>query len=322
MKSRNNNLDILKIVLAFLVVALHIFPVYKIKGWQGLISYEISSGITRIAVPTFFLISGYFLRNKLNDTAYLWKYAKRILLLYFVWQLIYLPDLIRFYNLGWFSTFDMVLKLVYGYWHLWYLLATVLAMGLLYSVKHLSVKAQSLIILFFFLIGYGYQILYQSNLGFLSSEGRLVYEIMGTTRNFLFFAFPMMLLGTLYDKWKGLMLKIKKTYILLWILLLVEVYFYYSYKIKAMDFLLSLPLLSMLTFYWVNEAPSVSQRIFNPSFSLGIYLVHPYAIRLVYEFLPQKTFDFIVLKYILIVLVAILFWWVIDKINKKVPYLL
>ncbi|WP_258930597.1 hypothetical protein [Flavobacterium oreochromis] len=40
--------------MAFLVIALHIFPVAKVDGIKGLISYEIASGITRIAVPTFF----------------------------------------------------------------------------------------------------------------------------------------------------------------------------------------------------------------------------------------------------------------------------
>jgi peptidoglycan/LPS O-acetylase OafA/YrhL len=316
---RNNNLDILKIVLAFLVVALHIFPVAKMEGIAGLISYEIASGITRIAVPTFFLISGYFLRNKLEDKAYLWKYAKRILLLYVVWQLIYLPDLIRFYNLKRFSSFDAVLKLVYGYWHLWYLLASVLAVGLLYVSRNLSLRVKSIVIVLLLLIGYGYQIAYQSN--FVHDlNGQFLYEIIGTTRNFLFFAFPMMLLGTLYENWKDSIAKIKHFYFPLWLVLLVEVYFYYQFKVKAMDFLLVLPLLSMLTFSIVNEAKSVSERKINATFSLGIYLVHPYAIRLVYEFLPQKTFGFVVFKYFLICFLAIGFWWIVDKINKKFQY--
>lgn len=316
---RNNNLDILKIVLAFLVVALHIFPVSKLKGFEGFISYEIASGITRIAVPTFFLISGYFLRNKLEDKSYLWKYAKRILLLYVVWQLIYLPDLIRFYNLKRFSSFDAFLKLVYGYWHLWYLLASVFAVGLLYLSRNLSLKIKGFVIASLLLLGYCYQIAYQSS--FLHNlNGQFVYQIIGTTRNFLFFAFPMMLLGTLYENWKDSLSKIKTFYFPLWIVLFVEVYFYYRYKVKAMDFLLVLPLLSMLTFNIINEAKSISEIKINPTFSLGIYLVHPYAIRLVYEFLPQKTFGFVVFKYFLICFVAIAFWWIVDKINKKIPY--
>jgi len=316
---RNNNLDILKIVLAFLVMALHIFPVSKLEGITGLISYEIASGITRIAVPTFFLISGYFLRNKLDDKAYLWKYAKRILLLYIVWQLIYMPDLIRFYNLGWFSHFEMVLKLIYGYWHLWYLLASVLAVGLLYLCRNVGLKLKSSLIVLLLSIGYGYQMAYQSN--FVHDlNGQFLYEIMGTTRNFLFFAFPMMQLGTLYNYWKDSISKIKHFYLPLWIALLVEVYFYYQFKVKAMDFLLVLPLLSMLTFSIVNETKSISEIKINATFSLGIYLVHPYAIRLVYEFLPQKTFGFVVFKYFLICILAIGFWWIVDKINKKFPY--
>lgn len=202
MSDRNSNIDILKIVLAFLVIALHIFPVTKLGGIPGLISYEIASGITRIAVPTFFIISGYFLRNKLNDKTYLLKYAKRILLLYLVWQLIYLPDLIRFYKLAWFSKTDALLKLIYGYWHLWYLLATVLAVGLLYFSRNWSVKIKWCTVVFLLVFGYSFQILIQSDLLHHNLDLQFVYTLIGTTRNFLFFAFPMLLIGTLYENWK------------------------------------------------------------------------------------------------------------------------
>ncbi|MFK7048786.1 acyltransferase family protein [Flavobacterium davisii] len=316
---RNNNLDILKILMAFLVIALHIFPVSRIGGIQGLISYEIASGITRIAVPTFFLISGYFLRNKLNDTAYLWKYIKRILLLYVVWQIIYLPDLYRFYNLGWFSNRNMILKLIYGYWHLWYLLATAIAVGLLYLSRNYSLNVKFLLLVLLLGIGYGYQIGMQSG-NIHNLEVQFLYESIGTARNFLFFGFPMMLLGTLYDQWRGVISKFKKYYSLFWLVLLIEAGVYYKLQVKAMDFLLVLPLLSMLTFSIVKEKASFSDASINSTFSLGIYLTHPYAMRLVYEMFPQKTFGFIVVKYFLVSFTAILFWWILDKINKKIPY--
>ena len=318
---RNNNLDILKVIMAFLVVALHIFPVSKLDGLEGLISYEIASGITRIAVPTFFLISGYFLRNKLNDRAYLWKYAKRILLLYITWQILYLPDLIRFYKLGWFNQFDMVLKLIYGYWHLWYLLASVVAVGLLYCVRNSSVFSKWVLIISLLTFGYVFQILIQSDVLHRYLDIQFVYAVIGTTRNFLFFAFPMMLLGTLYEQWKTTISNYKKMYVLLWAFLLIEVYCYYQFKVKAMDFLIVLPLLSMFTLVVANESKSVTSTAVNPTLSLGIYLVHPYAIRLVYESLPQKTFEFVVVKYFLVCFTALLFWWILDKINKKAPCL-
>ena len=316
---RNNNLDLLKILLAFLVIALHIFPVTKLKGIEGLISYEIASGITRIAVPTFFLISGYFLRHKLEDTAYLWRYGKRILLLYAVWQLLYLPDLIHYYNIGWYSKTNVLFKLIYGYWHLWYLLASVLAVGLLYWSRHFTVRVKAVLVVVLLLFGYAFQIAIQSK--YLHNlNGQFLYELIGTTRNFLFFAFPMMLIGTLYEYWKDSISKIKKGYLFLWMLLLGEVYFYYQYKVGAMDFLFVLPLLSMVTFYICNEAHTFSTIGISPTLSLGIYLCHPYAIRLVNEVIPQKTFGYWGVKYPLICLVAIALWWIVDKINKRLPY--
>ncbi|MBF6657102.1 acyltransferase family protein [Flavobacterium columnare] len=314
---RNNNLDVLKIIMAFLVIALHIFPVSKVTGIEGLISYEIASGITRIAVPTFFLISGYFLRNKLNDKPYLWKYTKRILLLYVVWQFIYLPDLIRFYNLGWFSKSDMILKLIYGYWHLWYLLATTIAVGLLYLLRNLSTAIKTKLILFLLILGYSFQIGIQSN----RLDLMFLYEIIGTTRNYLFFALPMMMIGTMYDKWKDEIPQFKWLFIPLWIILLIEVGMYYKYKVKAMDFLLTLPLLSMLTFYWINEShQSFIQKTIPATLSLGIYLCHPYAIRMVNELLPEQGFYDWLLKYPIICFLTLILWWLTDQINKKLTY--
>ncbi|WP_376777497.1 acyltransferase family protein [Flavobacterium covae] len=314
---RNNNLDVLKIIMAFLVIALHIFPVSKETGIEGLISYEIASGITRIAVPTFFLISGYFLRNKLNDKPYLWKYTKRILLLYVVWQFIYLPDLIRFYNLGWFSKSDMILKLIYGYWHLWYLLATTIAIGLLYLLRNLSTAIKTKLILFLLIVGYSFQIGIQSN----RLDLMFLYKIIGTTRNYLFFALPMMMIGTMYDKWKNEITKCKWLFIPLWIILLIEVGMYYRYKVKAMDFLLTLPLLSMLTFYWINEShQSFIQKTIPATLSLGIYLCHPYAIRMVNELLPEQGFYDWLLKYPIICFLTLILWWLMDQINKKLTY--
>lgn len=314
---RNNNLDVLKIIMAFLVIALHIFPVSKVTGIEGLISYEIASGITRIAVPTFFLISGYFLRNKLNDKPYLWKYTKRILLLYVVWQFIYLPDLIRFYNLGWFSKSDMILKLIYGYWHLWYLLATTIAVGLLYLLRNLSTAIKTKLILFLLILGYSFQIGIQSN----RLDLMFLYKIIGTTRNYLFFALPMMMIGTMYDKWKDEIPQFKWLFIPLWIILLIEVGMYYKYKVKAMDFLLTLPLLSMLTFYWINEShQSFIQKTIPATLSLGIYLCHPYAIRMVNELLPEQGFYDWLLKYPIICFLTLILWWLMDQINKKLTY--
>ena len=149
-----------------------------------------------------------------------------------------------------------------------------------------------------------------------------IYSFIGTTRNFLFFAFPAMLIGTLYDYWKTAFLNVKWLLFPLFILLLLEVYGYYTYQVKAMDFLIVLIPLCMILFCTVNESKVWTTFQFNSTLSLGVYLCHPIAIRFVYKFLPQKSFDYIVIKYFIICVLAILIWWVVEKINKRFSYFL
>ncbi|KGO89477.1 acyltransferase family protein [Flavobacterium suncheonense] len=322
MKNRSASLDLLKLVLALLVVALHIFPVSKMKGISGLISYEIASGITRIAVPTFFIISGYLLRNKLDDVSYLKKYCKRILLLYVVWQLLYLPDLLYHYHIKWFTTKTLIYKLVYGYWHLWYLLASVLGVVLLHFTRKWKLITKWAVILGLFAAGYLFQLSYKLHIFKELPFFVNIYEGLGTTRNAVFFAFPFLLLGSLYDYWK-----FSPKYFQ-WILglsitaLLLESYLYYTLKLGALDFFVSLLPISMLLLHWAVTAKLILKWTIPGTLSLGIYLCHPYMIRLVTEFLPQKTLGMIVCKYFIICLLSVVVWYFLEKINRKFPYFL
>lgn len=321
MAARNSSIDFLKLGLSLLIIALHIFPVSGIKGWQGLVSYEIVNGITRIGVPTFFIISGYFLRNKLQDKSYLLKYGKRILLLYIIWQLIYLPDLIRFYRLGKFNTFEGILKLIWGYWHLWYLLATVGAVLLLYLFRNLSLQKKVTHAVILFLIGYTYQLLYKTGTLDDFQFLKIIYEGMGTTRNFVFMAYPFLLVGTLYDSWNSSVSKLKFLFWPFTVLLLTESFLYYSLQIGALDFYILLIPVSMTLFSLAAECKKQPSLQLDTTLSLGIYLCHPYAIRVVYEFLPQRSLGFIFLKYVLICVLALVFWFVLSRVNKRFPYL-
>ncbi|WP_313807219.1 acyltransferase family protein [Flavobacterium sp.] len=320
MNSRSASLDILKLVLAFLVVALHIFPVSKMKGIPGLISYEIASGITRIAVPTFFIISGYLLRNKLNDWNYIKKYCIRILLLYLVWQLIYLPDLFYHHHIKWFGTKELVLKLIYGYWHLWYLLATVFGVLLLYFSRNWQPKLKLITVLLLILMGYLFQLGFKLNIFQHIPVLKSIYEIIGTSRNAFFLAFPFLLLGTLFDSWKSWFKKVKLLLGLCLLGLLLESYCYYSLKLGAMDFFVFLLPISLLLLQLAVQNNVQMKWSIPATLSLGIYLLHPYMIRLVYEFLPQKTIGFISVKYFIICGITLVLWFVVDRINRKFPY--
>ena len=79
-----------------------------------------SNGICRMAVPIFFLISGYLLMYRLNITKnkkeYIKNYFKRLIKLYIIWTIIYLPIIITRLitnKYGLISDFMIFLEILY-----------------------------------------------------------------------------------------------------------------------------------------------------------------------------------------------------------------
>ncbi len=79
----NKAIDIVKLIMAFLVVAIHTEP---FGAW-----FILDKGfgiITRLCVPFFFVASSYFFFRQNGDPIH---YLKRLFLLYLIWSVIYLP---------------------------------------------------------------------------------------------------------------------------------------------------------------------------------------------------------------------------------------
>lgn len=89
-------IDILKFILANLIIVLHCAPLSAYTYYGNLL---LSNGIARMAVPLFFCISGYFFFSKIDRETLpekmLWKYEKRNFGLYVVWTIIYMPLIIQ-----------------------------------------------------------------------------------------------------------------------------------------------------------------------------------------------------------------------------------
>lgn len=84
-----NGIDLVKFICAFLVCAIHIDP---LTGSAAQYSYLLRLGLCRIAVPFFFVASGFFLFRKMDparfDRARLKKYCFKLLLLFGLWQVL------------------------------------------------------------------------------------------------------------------------------------------------------------------------------------------------------------------------------------------
>ena len=105
-------IDILKFILANLIIVLHCAPLSAYTYYGNLL---LSNGIARMAVPLFFCISGYFFFSKIDRETLpekmLWKYEKRNFGLYVVWTIIYMPLIIQDFMTEKYTNTSFVMKL-------------------------------------------------------------------------------------------------------------------------------------------------------------------------------------------------------------------
>lgn len=141
------NLDLAKFVGALLIIIIHTAPLQKISD---LANFYTANVLARIAVPLFFAISGFLFFGKLSyengkikkcaeNTAHLIGYIKKTTLLYLAWSLIYIffVKLPMWYQSGWWGLYvikDCLAAIVFvgSHYHLWYLLALIYAVPVLY----------------------------------------------------------------------------------------------------------------------------------------------------------------------------------------------
>lgn len=149
-KQNYNSIDLMKFIMAFAVVAIHTQPLNNCRNRILILVYN---NIVEIAVPLFFLSSGYLLSKRMtfintdSDINILTKHLNKIIKLYVKWMLIYTP--LEIYKdimhgngivksiLIYFRGFLFVGE-QYNSWHLWYLLSTIYSLILiiiLYKLK-------------------------------------------------------------------------------------------------------------------------------------------------------------------------------------------
>ncbi len=147
-----NLLDAVKLVCALLVAAIHVPPLSSVN-W--VLNFGVVNCAARIAVPFFFVSSAYFVFLKAYDSKTcaidkraVLKYVLRILRLYAIWSVIYMPfayinsgstNFLKFspyYALGFFRGTS--------YGHLWYLGAVIYAYLILLALLSLRIKPRAI----------------------------------------------------------------------------------------------------------------------------------------------------------------------------------
>lgn len=190
-EGRNLTLDALKLVLAVMVVAVHTGP---FGTHTPILATILEQGVFRMAVPVFLIINGYYLHAAVVSGR-AWNWIRRILLIYGLWMVIYLPAWAP--KLGEEASAGLaVLRYVLlGYFHLWYLPAAAAGAAVLILVSGLPTGLLLVLAALLYAAGLGVQ---DIRVWHLHPFGLSIAPLEAwTSRNFLFFGFPFLTAGFL-----------------------------------------------------------------------------------------------------------------------------
>lgn len=192
-KSRNAAIDYMKYIAAFLVVAIHVSPLQSIHGMSDFILTRITA---RIAVPFFFMVSGYFvLSGSKRHNEKVLRFLRKTCLLYLAAMVLYLP--VNYYT-GYFYQLKpgTVFRDIFfdgTFYHLWYLPAVILGVLIcLFLIRLFGEKAAFVITVILYLAGlpgdsyHGLTKLVPFLEGIYGDDG--IFKIFSYTRNGIFFA--------------------------------------------------------------------------------------------------------------------------------------
>lgn len=182
---RNSAIDFYKLVFSLFVVGIHssLFS----KSFQE-ISVFLCDGVFRVAVGFFFFVSGYFVVPRILSVEGGGKILIKYLRLYLFWLMLYFPLMLFSLKM---SFPKILVNIVFGYHHLWFLVALFLGGWVLKKIYCVlsGVKISVLAVVFYVAgVVLQYLVLYFDWL-----IPHFAY------RNFLFYAFPMLWFGYCYS---------------------------------------------------------------------------------------------------------------------------
>ena len=314
MKEQNQGIQQFRMIAAAMVVAIHTFPFQNLAPF---LDTFITLTLFRVAVPFFFMISGFYVlgplakqqsyRSRFNVQRFVKKQSK----LYGWIILAYLP--LSFYN-GTFSlkiNFIQSLKLIFfegTLYHLWYFPAVILGVILVgLSLNYWPIQRVLFLTFGLYLIGLGGDSWSGMIPDFpiLNDFYSFLFESLGGTRNGLFFAPLYLTLGAWLATKKAIFSMYKIGLPLALIALLFEssiLHLWTEPRHDSMYFFL--PIVMVLLFQsiyqWQPKWPFKNTSII----ALGIYIIHPYVIALTHfigKFIPilqNNLIDFLVVFFL------------------------
>lgn len=315
-------LDVLKILLATIVVLRHCGQSFFAHG--SIFKIVVTNTISPVAVPTFFLISSFLFFNKHVDDNNLRKYLLRLLVLYGVWTVMYLPLILFDLPKTLTGGIQLLQRFVFdgSYFHLWYLPSLMFAILLTYILsKWINDRALLALSMLLFVLG-----TFVETYNFISPilNWRLYKTVFITTRNGVFFGFVFVVLGKIISAGIFRTKVSVRAFIVSVCLVVTESIFLSVFKDKNLinmtfsSLFLSFFLVSIFKDLNVKANKTTLRTIRN--MSTIIFCLHPWIMR-VFAYINHKLgMDGISLT-IMVLTVTILCAWIIEKLSNNLVIL-
>ena len=141
--NRNCTIDILRLFFSILVVAIHTSPFIE---YNAILSYFCSQTVSRLAIPFFAGVAGYFYFKDKSKDKHL-KYLKKYMLIYSFWSAVMFTfDAVRWTgSISSFVLYALKTFFLTGWRQLWYLLAIIYVICLLALGNRISSRFNSFI---------------------------------------------------------------------------------------------------------------------------------------------------------------------------------
>lgn len=199
MNKNYTGIDYFRFIAALLIIAIHTSP---LGSFSETGDFMLTRIIARVAVPFFFMTSGFFLISRYTCNAEkLGAFIKKTTLIYGVAILLYIP--INVYN-GYFKMDNLLPNIIKDIvfdgtlYHLWYLPASIIGAAIAwYLVKKVHYRKAFLIASVLYIIGLFGDSYYGivKSVSCLNAFYNLIFQLTDYTRNGIFFAPIFFVLG-------------------------------------------------------------------------------------------------------------------------------
>lgn len=289
-KSEYPGIDLFRLVAVILVVMNHTYP---LAGINESADFVLTRIIARVAVPFFFMVSGFFVlpsvTEKNKDYSTVFKNIKKLIKLYGIAIVVYSPIYIYSgYITGEKGVIDIFKDVLFNgtFYHLWYLPAAIIGMLLVSCLlKRFKIFHVFLIAVVLYIIGLFGDSYYgvSQQIPLVKEFYNWIYIFFDYTRNGIFFAPLFFILGAMISRQK------KKPgekiiiggFVISLLLMIVEGLVLNKFNIQRHSsmYILLLPVMYFL-FQWILLWKNGDYKKFR-NISMIVYIIHPLVIIMV-----------------------------------------